>query len=171
MFFFSKIGKGGFIFWLIVIGFAIYYIIKKDYKKAILTCSYFVALGVTFVLVDFIIKPLVKESRPLVQYEEIIGYMINHDYKVPDDYSFPSGHSAAAFLAVSYLMFISRKSLFVTLPLAILISFSRVFIGAHYLGDVLAGGAIGLALGVGLYFVAKVILDKLFKLRENNHAS
>lgn len=173
MVFFSKLGKGGFIFWLIVLAAALYYYLrKKEKRKAVLTLGFFVALGITFVLVDFILKPIAKESRPFTKFPEIITFMNAHNYKVPDDYSFPSGHAAAAFLAVAYLMMIDKKSLWITLPLALIIAFSRIYIGAHYLGDVLFGAGIGLMLGVLLYFPAKFIASKLIKNPENvSHAA
>ena len=63
-------------------------------------------------------------------------------------------------------MFIDKKSLFITIPLSILISFSRIYIGAHYIGDVLVGKSIGLAIGICFYFALKLIIDKIYKDKE-----
>lgn len=167
MFFFSKIGKGGFVFWIIVLIYSAYFFFKKkDKKLTLLTLGYFISLGIAFVLVDYVIKPIVKESRPFVRYPEILTFFEKYNYKTPSDYSFPSGHSVAAFLALSYLMFIDKKSLFITIPLSILISFSRIYIGAHYIGDVLVGMSIGLAIGICFYFALKLIIDKIYKDKE-----
>ena len=167
MFFFSLLGKGGFIFWLLALAYALFYFFKKKDKKLfLLSLGFFVALGITFLLIDYCIKPIVKESRPFVEFPEILTYFEKYNYTVPKDYSFPSGHSTAAFLALSYFMFIDKKSLFYTIPFAILISFSRVFIGAHYLSDVLAGMAIGLVLGIAFNFVFKLIIDKIYRSKE-----
>lgn len=71
-----------------------------------------------------------------------------------DTYSFPSGHaagSAAIYAALAYLLArsapLSLRALAVaaTGALLALIDFSRLYIGAHYLSDVLAGTALGLA--------------------------
>ncbi len=53
-------------------------------------------------------------------------------------------------------MFIDKKSLFITIPLSILISFSRIYIGAHYIGDVLVGMSIGLAIGICFLLCFKI---------------
>jgi membrane-associated phospholipid phosphatase len=68
--------------------------------------------------------------------------------------SFPSGHSADAFVSgvfLYYLLKYSKYSKYRLLPLvyALLIAFSRVMVSAHYLSDAVAGMAIGI---LGAYF-------------------
>jgi len=65
----------------------------------------------------------------------------------PDKYSFPSGHSITAFaVALSVGMFYPQLwgALIVA---ALLIAASRIILGMHFLSDVLAGCALGAALG------------------------
>jgi undecaprenyl-diphosphatase len=64
-----------------------------------------------------------------------------------DEFSFPSGHTAAAFVMVSILGSFYPVLL---LPLVILASFigiSRVYLGVHYPSDVLAGAILGIVCG------------------------
>jgi len=57
----------------------------------------------------------------------------------PDQFSFPSGHSAAAMaVAVVYAMAFPPLAV-VLIPLAILVGVSRVCLGVHYPGDVFIG--------------------------------
>jgi undecaprenyl-diphosphatase len=66
----------------------------------------------------------------------------------PDRFSFPSGHSAAAMaVAFAYAMAFPLVAL-PLLTIAVLVGASRVFLGVHYPGDVLAGQmlAVGTAL-------------------------
>ena len=59
--------------------------------------------------------------------------------------TFPSGHSVTAFTLAAILIFASRAPLRTaawTLPLALLIAFSRIAVGAHWPAD-LAAGAVG----------------------------
>lgn len=66
----------------------------------------------------------------------------------PSDYSFPSGHTAAAFAAVSALFFAGEKKLWKpALVLAILIAFSRLYLYVHYPTDILGGIAVGVLCG------------------------
>jgi undecaprenyl-diphosphatase len=58
----------------------------------------------------------------------------------------PSGHTAAAFLMASILSsFYPSVTVFVYLW-ALSIGFSRVLLGVHYPGDILAGAALGLGI-------------------------
>ena len=64
---------------------------------------------------------------------------------LPDPFSFPSGHAAAA-CAVSGTIAIAHPLLApILLPLAALIATSRVTLRVHHVGDVIAGALLGLA--------------------------
>jgi membrane-associated phospholipid phosphatase len=66
----------------------------------------------------------------------------------PDQYSFPSGHAARMGVLAVWAPLYGRRATGVMMLLAFLVSWSRVRLGIHYLGDVLAGFAIGAALGL-----------------------
>ena len=66
----------------------------------------------------------------------------------PDDFSFPSGHTAAAFTTAAALYFTREKNLWKpALVLAVLIAFSRLYLYVHYPTDVLGGIAVGVLAG------------------------
>ena len=67
----------------------------------------------------------------------------------PDSFSFPSGHTAAAFGVAVALAGEPYCAGPVSLLLATGISLSRVYLGAHYPLDVLVGGMLGAAAGAG----------------------
>lgn len=65
--------------------------------------------------------------------------------KLPDPFSFPSGHSAAiTAVAVTASLYRPMLAPFL-LPVAALVAASRVMLRVHFIGDVLAGASIGLA--------------------------
>lgn len=67
---------------------------------------------------------------------------------VPDKFSFPSGHSCAA-MSVAFVYAMAFPALSSSLLLlSSLVGWSRVRLGVHYPGDVLAGQAIAIATGV-----------------------
>jgi len=58
-------------------------------------------------------------------------------------HSFPSGHVAASTAFFGVLFIARRRVGFACLPIPILIGFSRMYIGAHYLSDVLCAAILG----------------------------
>lgn len=64
---------------------------------------------------------------------------------LPDPFSFPSGHAAATTAVASTLVMAHPGTAPIALPLAALVSYSRVALRVHHAGDVLAGIALGLA--------------------------
>jgi undecaprenyl-diphosphatase len=68
---------------------------------------------------------------------------------LPDPYSFPSGHAAAAH-AIGGTIAIAHPLLApLVLPLAALIAISRVSLRVHHIGDVIGGVILGLAGAIG----------------------
>ena len=74
----------------------------------------------------------------------------------PSDFSFPSGHTAISF-CVACVLFrnLPKKWGSLFLILAVLIAFSRLYLGMHYPSDVLAGALTGTFFS----FVAEKIIN------------
>ncbi|MEM1111946.1 MAG: phosphatase PAP2 family protein [Pseudomonadota bacterium] len=60
-----------------------------------------------------------------------------------DQFSFPSGHTSAAFLLATALCLIYGPALAITYLWAALVALSRVILGVHFPGDTLAGALMG----------------------------
>ncbi|MGF1686360.1 phosphatase PAP2 family protein [Photobacterium japonica] len=83
-----------------------------------------------------ILKNSVKRARPATLPSFI---------QPSDQYSLPSGHTAAAFVMASLLTAFYPDTAWFIWPWAIAIGFSRVLLGVHYITDIVAGAALGLA--------------------------
>ena len=116
-----------------------------------------VALCLDAIICNILLKPMVCRIRPC-DVNQTVQLIIAH----PADYSFPSGHTAASFAAVAALYFAgARKWWKITLPLAILMAFSRMYLYVHYPTDVLGGLIIGLLCG----WIADMIIQKVMEKR------
>ena len=69
---------------------------------------------------------------------------------VPLSASFPSGHSATAFATAVAVGLVYPRLRWPLLALAALVALSRVYLGMHYSTDVLAGTALGVAVGLAI---------------------
>lgn len=111
-----------------------------------------------------IIKVMVRRTRPYAtgKVEAIL--------QETDGYSFPSGHSKNIAVVGTYVSLWSRKSKKFPLIasasaiLVLLVMLSRMYLGQHYLTDVLVGMAIGLAVTISGYFLFDLLGDKEEKL-------
>jgi undecaprenyl-diphosphatase len=91
--------------------------------------------------------------RPCVALEDIRAL-----WGDPRDFSLPSGHATGSFVVAGFVavaVLRSRMGPTVSLPLSLFgfalasaIGVSRVYLGAHYPMDVVAGSVLGLSLGV-----------------------
>ena len=74
---------------------------------------------------------------------------------VPASDSFPSGHAATAFAAAVAVGLVHPRLRRPLLALATIVAISRVYLGVHYLSDVLAGAALGAAFGLAAVWVVR----------------
>jgi undecaprenyl-diphosphatase len=65
----------------------------------------------------------------------------------PDRFSFPSGHTAAAFAVAVAMSGVHPLLLPPLLLVAIVVGYGRMYLGVHYPLDVGAGAAVGLLTG------------------------
>lgn len=115
------------------------------------------ALVLDLIVCNGILKPLFDRVRPCV-----VNPAAELLVRCPTDASFPSGHTAASFAAVSALRAAGSRLWIPGLVLAVLIAVSRLYLYVHWPTDVLAGGLLGWGLG----YAARSLLHRMQDLRK-----
>ena len=124
-------GEGG-IFW---IACAVLLLIFPKTRKTGLAMGFALLLGV--LVCNVTMKPLIGRIRPYdFQWQEF-GKEITLLIEAQHDYSFPSGHTIACFEASVVLMLNDKRLGIPALILAVLVSFSRLYLYVHYPTDVI----------------------------------
>jgi len=130
-----------------VIGFVLLYINTNQTKLAILAALAAFAIEIPW---HAFTKRATKRIRP---FEKLDG--ISSLIAPPDKYSFPSGHTAAAFLMATVIGF---QFPFLKLPFfmwASAVGLSRIYLGVHYPTDVIVGVVIGvLSANFGIWIIS-----------------
>lgn len=120
-------------------------------------CSLAVGLALILdaLLCNVALKPLFARVRPC-DVNSAVTLLIPR----PADYSFPSGHTAASFAVVAALFFAGKPKLaLLTLVLAVLMAFSRMYLYVHYPTDILGGILVGCLTGAVGSWLAALLLQ------------
>jgi undecaprenyl-diphosphatase len=88
----------------------------------------------------YILKNSIKRDRPCYKIVDVVSLITPSD-----KFSFPSGHTAAAFVFASVVVAFFPALAIPAYFFATLVGLSRVILGVHYPGDILAGMVLGLA--------------------------
>ena len=105
-----------------------------------------IAMTLQYLINGGILKHLFARVRPC-NVDTTVELLV----KRPKGFSFPSGHSAAAFCAVGVLYGAKiKRLLWPAFILACLIAFSRLYLYVHFPTDVLAGALCGFFIGYGV---------------------
>lgn len=113
--------------------------------------------GVFVLIVTYLMKISFAHPRPRTyfdlhglwnQYKAIDGV-----YMVGGNMSFPSGHTAAAFCLMTMICLVIKKKWiqFFAIHIALLVGFSRIYLGQHFYKDVVLGSFVGVVCAVLMY--------------------
>ncbi len=120
------------------------------------------AVGATVWSVDVlvqILKEVIERPRPfraIPSADPLTTFSIG--------YSLPSGHAATSFAGAVMLAVFFRWALPWLLLLAAAVAYSRVYVGVHYPGDVLAGAALGTVWALAWFAVFRAFGPQLAAL-------
>ncbi|MDQ3699304.1 MAG: phosphatase PAP2 family protein [Chloroflexota bacterium] len=126
--------------WIWVIGLFLAWLTGVRGTRGALAALLPSMIGATWI-VEHPIKAYFRRRRPFI---DIVRALVVG--KKPGSWSFPSGHTAASFACAWILSKRWPRRARIFFSLAGAVGFSRVYVGAHYPGDVLVGAAMGMGL-------------------------
>ena len=130
------------------------------WKKQKLVLPLWVTLGLA-VAVSFLLKVVVQRQRPFqLEIVSVLPVLEKASHSIWN-FSFPSFQTMLVFCAIPILSKQFPKLKYYWIAFAVLVGFSRIYFGLHFLSDVIAGGLIGYFLGI---IILK--LEKRYKFGE-----
>jgi undecaprenyl-diphosphatase len=139
----SRLGDGTFWFAMVAI---MWLLQGPQYTIQVLYIVTFSSIGT---LIYKILKTKTVRPRPYQVHQ-----VIRIGERPLDHFSFPSGHTLHAVMAMILIGYVQPLLLFIMLPFTVLVALSRMVLGLHYPTDVLVGAIIGATVASGIILVA-----------------
>lgn len=156
------------IVWIPIAAVLLYLIIKKNkpFDSFLIVLGIGIAIFLADQMASGICKPYFCRFRPT--HDPEIKHLIDivNDYR-GGKYGFFSSHAANTFAVASFLTYIFRnyKTAILLYSWALLNCWTRIYLGVHYLGDILTGIVWGLLVGVCTFHVIKFLRRLYFHKR------
>ena len=148
---------------VLLLFFLLFY--KRDWKEALL-----ILLSIALVITicdqfsSTICKPYFMRFRP-THHPDFMDYVKTvNDYR-GGKYGFFSGHAANAFgfATFSLLLFHNRLFTISILGWSTLMVYTRIYLGVHFISDIIVGALVGIIIGFGIYRLYVFLRHKLLK--------
>lgn len=137
--------------WLLFYGIILLFIVRKYGKK-----SLFILIAITLLILcadQFagILKHTIQRLRPTNDPE--LSQLVYAFFRKGGQFGFVSAHASNtfAFATFSLLLFKNTRYTAFIIPWAMMIAYSRVYLGVHFPGDILGGAILGISIGIGIY--------------------
>jgi undecaprenyl-diphosphatase len=150
------------------------WLVIRKYGKGTLWILLFIALMITAGdQLANLFKDGVQRLRPSQDGTLCCVHLVN-GYK-GGTYGFYSAHASNTFALAVFLIMVLRKHYrniaAVMIPWAFILSYSRIYLGVHYPGDMLAGMVVGVLLGTGFGYGFLLIYKRLVPKGRNDEGS
>lgn len=132
--------------------------VRADDQRAVAS-SLWAPLGMLLALaLNQPIGRLVGEPRPYA----VLGHVLVLTHR-SSDFSFPSDHAVMAGAVAAGVLLVHRRLGLGALAAALLMAVTRVYVGAHFPGDVVAGLVLGAAVTVAGHALARPLIEALVR--------
>lgn len=154
--------------WIPFYALLVYLMFKRFERKQFILILLLVAFMITFTdQVTNLFKHGLERLRPCHN-EEVMGLMRLVKSSCGGRYGFFSGHASNSMAVALFAGLLLKRNYKYSFPLlfiwAVLMGYSRIYIGVHYPLDVLSGMCFGALSGYGFYRLFKYLSQRLLHL-------
>ncbi|MCC9135405.1 phosphatase PAP2 family protein [Pontibacter silvestris] len=146
-------------FYLLLIAYIVYRYRKQSIPMLLLAIA---AVGLADFIASGVFKPFFARLRPC--HNPDLSAMVNIVQGCGGQFGFMSSHASTGFaLAVFFNLILSDRYLYFKIVLvtwAVIVSYSRIYLGVHYPGDTIAGALLGAFLAYLCSLAYKIVLKK-----------
>jgi undecaprenyl-diphosphatase len=151
--------------WLIFYGTILFTIVKKYGNKSLFI---FVAIILLILCADQfsgLLKHTIQRLRP--SNDPTLNQLVHVFFGKGGEFGFVSGHAANTFAIATFttLLFKNFRYTMFIFSWAMVISYTRIYLGVHYPGDILGGAILGTGVGIMIY---KLMIYSELKLNPVN---
>ena len=147
--FFTTIGESGLV-WIVI---AIVLTCIPKTRKCGLTMI--IAMAITYLVGNLFLKNVIARPRPCA-----VDPGVTLKIPFPSEYSFPSGHTSNGFAGAVTIFSYYRKAGILSLLVAAIIAFSRLYFFVHYPTDILGGMVLGTLDALLAVYLVKRLEDR-----------
>ena len=159
--------------WHIYLLSALFIVIRKGRSAFLIITLALIAVGLADFMASGVFKPFLQRVRPCFALEHFRLLVVQ-----VRSFSFASSHASnsAAVATITWIFFhkgsmVEKWFATVMILYAFLLGYSRVYVGVHYPGDVMAGMVIGVCSALMVYLVISWLLKNLLQPALMRHES
>jgi len=141
-----------------VLVIVLFLLMRRWPQACLVTISFLLSALLTGILKNVFSMPRPKQFFAPGEYSYFINGVTNVGFA-----SFPSGHTTSVFALATMLALLekNKRTNFIYLLVAVSVGYSRIYLGQHFLNDVLMGSTIGVLTSVVIYWLLSQKLQSL----------
>jgi len=145
-------------FYLVLLGFLIW---RFEEDSIPMIIGVFLTVGLNDLITSGIMKPYFERLRPC--YEPGIAELVHLIDDCGYSYGFASGHSSNSFGIATFIWLIMKEhkiKMGCLFGWALVVAYSRIYVGVHYPADIIVGMAIGIVVAILIFSIYRKYLER-----------
>ena len=161
--------------WLVWLPFLLILFVLLIYRQPVkkwlpVVAAVIFLIAICIITSDVLLKPYFARLRPTYHPDFMNDVKYLFGYKGEGIYGFVSGHATFSFAFATFtaLLFRYRFYTVTIFTWAMLMVYSRIYLGVHFLTDIFAGSVVGTAIGLGVYSLFRFVVFRYIYRGDKN---